>query len=188
MFLPLNIQQAVDELKQGKIIAYPTEAVFGLGCDPNNENALIALLEIKRRAKNKGMILIASSIAQIIPFIELASVPPEKWQTIQQIWPGAYTFVFPVSQQVHALVKGQYETVAVRVTAHPVAKSLCEVFGGALVSTSANISNDEPCRYGQSVFEIFGTSIAGVVDGKVGGALKPTPIQNAITGEIYRSA
>ncbi|MBI2791498.1 MAG: threonylcarbamoyl-AMP synthase [Gammaproteobacteria bacterium] len=186
MFSPFTLEQAADALKQGKVIAYPTEAVFGLGCDPNNEKALIALLEVKQRAKNKGMILIASSIAQVLPYIELSQVPKDRWEQIQQYWPGPYTFVFPVSQQVHALVKGQYETVAVRVTAHPVACALCEVFGGALVSTSANISNDEPCRYGQSVFEIFGTSIAGVVEGEVGGALKPTSIQSAVTGEIYR--
>jgi L-threonylcarbamoyladenylate synthase len=188
MFLPFTIEHAADALKQGKVLAYPTEAVFGLGCDPSNELALKALLEIKQRAKNKGMILIASNIAQVLPYINLAQVPKEKWEQIQQIWPGPFTFVFPVSTRVHALVKGQYETVAVRVTAHPVARDLCEAFGGALVSTSANVSNDEPLKEGEKVFELFGTSIAGVVEGIVGGLLKPTTITNAITGEVYRSA
>ena len=105
VYFPFNIEQGANALKQGKIIAYPTEAVFGLGCCPRNEKALSDLLHIKQRVPNKGMILIASEIAQILPFIDLSSVPEEKWQQIQQKWPGPYTFVFPASVEVHSLIK-----------------------------------------------------------------------------------
>ena len=185
MFL-FSVAQGASSLKQGKVIAYPTEAVYGLGCCPRNEKALSDLLHIKQRVPNKGMILIASEIAQILPFIDLSSVPEEKWQKIQKRWPGPYTFVFPASAEVHSLVKGQYTTVAVRVTAHTVAKQLCEAFGGAVVSTSANISQDAPLRTAQAVFDLFGQHIAGVVEGSVGDLSKPTSIQNAVTDEIYR--
>ncbi len=186
VYVPFNIEQGVHALKQGKIIAYPTEAVFGLGCDPQNEKALLALLELKKRTPNKGMILIASDVEQIIPYIDISQVPKDKWKAIQQSWPGPFTFVFPATKAVHALVKGQYTTVAVRVTAHMVAKHLCEAFGGAIVSTSANISQDSPLRTAQAVYDLFAKNIAGVVAGNVGELLKPTSIQNAVTDEIYR--
>ncbi len=186
IYIPLRIEQGVNALKQGKIIAYPTEAVFGLGCDPQNEQALMALLELKKRTSNKGMILIASALEQIIPYIDVSQVPKDKWEAIQHSWPGPFTFVFPATKVVHPSVKGQFTTVAVRVTAHPLAKQLCEAFGGAIISTSANVAACDPLKDAQAVYDLFGQSIAGVVEGKVGDALKPTQIQDAITGEIYR--
>ena len=185
-FSPLTIGKGVDSLKQGKIIAYPTESVFGLGCDPCNIAALEALLFLKQRSPSKGMILIASSIDQIERYIDFTSLPKEQWLHIQSTWPGPHTWVFPVSQDTPLLIQGPNHTIALRVTQHPVAVALCSAFGGAIVSTSANISNLEPLRDGAKVFAQFGDKIAGVIAGSVGDLPKPTTVQNALTLEVYR--
>ncbi len=182
----IDVIEGAAYLKQGQIIAYPTEAVFGLGCCPFNESALSDLVALKARSPQKGMILIASSLRQILPFIDLSKVPEENLQKIILTWPGPYTWVFPVSNQVSSLIKGKFETVAVRVTAHPIAKALCEAFGGALVSTSANISAQEPVKTAQEASDLFQDMIAGIVQGEVGDSLKPTTITDAITWQIYR--
>lgn len=185
-YRPLSFLQGAAELKKGKLIAYPTEAVFGLGCDPQNAAALNTLLNIKQRASSKGLILIASTLEQITPYIDLNPISPETWTHIQSTWPGPYTWVFPASKQASSLIQGPGFTVAMRITAHPDAFALCEAFGGAIVSTSANIATQPPLKDGQAVFDQFGDQIAGVLMGDVGGADKPTTVTNAITGEVYR--
>lgn len=187
-FYPLSLTQSVAYLRQEKVIAYPTEAVFGLGCCPQSEKALDALVNVKQRDKAKGFILIASRITQILPYIDLQKVPSTQWEKIQSTWPGPYTWVFPASTKVLPLIKGQYDSVAVRVSAHRQARLLCEAFEGALVSTSANVTSCEPFRRAEEVFSYFKESIAGVLEGELGGALNPTMIQDALTGEVYRRA
>lgn len=186
MFTALSLAQSVALLNEKKVIAYPTEAVFGLGCCPQSEDALQALVSLKHRDSSKGFILIASTIEQVLPFIDLRTIALSQWEKIQATWPGPYTWVFPATAKVLPLIKGQFPTVAVRVTAHGKAKALCEAFGGAIVSTSANVSRMEPFREGSEVFSYFGNKIAGVLEGEVGGALNPTTIQDALTGEVYR--
>ncbi len=181
----LSIAQGTQRLKEGQIIAYPTEAVFGLGCCPSNEDALKALVKLKARSPHKGMIIIASCLSQLLTYIDLSGVPPERFQEIKQTWPGPSTWVFPASKQINQFITGQFSTVAVRVTAHPVAQALCEAFG-ALISTSANLAHNEPLKKGQDVASFFGDTIAGVVQGEVGALEKPTTITDAITGKVYR--
>ncbi|MBS0287877.1 MAG: Sua5/YciO/YrdC/YwlC family protein [Proteobacteria bacterium] len=182
----LSVVQGAQALKEGRIIAYPTEAVFGLGCCPQNIGALNNILTLKARAPQKGMILIASHLQQLLPYIDVLQVPQQRMQHILQTWPGPFTWVFPVTSLVSSLIKGQFETVAVRVTKHPIAKALCEAFGGAIVSTSANISSEEPIREATKAFDLFKNAIAGVVEGEVGDLAQPTSITDAITGQKYR--
>lgn len=182
----LTVVQGAQALKEGRIIAYPTEAVFGLGCCPQNREALKGILELKARAPQKGMILIASHLQQLLPYIDVLQVPQHRMQHILQTWPGPFTWVFPVTSLVSDTIKGQFETVAVRVTNHPIAKALCEAFGGAIISTSANISSEQPLKEAKKVHELFNNTIAGVVEGEVGNQEKPTSITDAITGERYR--
>jgi len=182
----INPEEAAHLLRQGKIVAYPTEAVFGLGCDPNQQSALEYLLALKARPAEKGLILIASHIAQIMPYLDLTTLSSLKWEAIQKTWPGPYTWVFPASAKVHPLVRGQYPTVAVRVTAHPAASQLCQAFGGAIVSTSANVASEAPFTTACQVYDFFTDKIAGILEGEVGALQAPTPIQDARTGAMYR--
>ena len=175
----LNI--AVERLKAGHVIAYPTEAVFGLGCEPMNETAVLDLLRIKQRPIEKGLILIASSLQQIESYLLLTDEILEK---VLPTWAGAVTWVIPTKPSVPRWLKGEHESLAVRVTAHPIAKALCEQYGGAIVSTSANITTQPAFRNAKEVANAFPELF--VLDGALGNLAQETAIYDAVTGEKLR--
>lgn len=178
-----DIFQAVKTLKEGGIIAYPTEGVYGLGCDPFNVNAIGCLLELKRRSIDKGFILVAANWQQVEPLVE--HIEPRLLAQVLQTWPGPVTWVFPAKSLVPNWIKGQRKTVALRVSAHPVIEALCQGFGGPIISTSANIEGQLPaCDY-RTVKMTFGEK-AVIIKGQVGDHRKPTEIRDAITGEVLR--
>ena len=189
------IDSAVAALKQGGIIAYPTEAVFGLGCDPRNPEALSRLLELKQRPVSKGLILIASEIEQILPFIQ--DIDESHWQDVRNSWPGPVTWVFPANPELSELLTGKYESIAIRVTSHPIVRKICNLFGGPIVSTSANCSGQEPARTVAEVRQQFqpnndviGNDEMGIdviVDGEVDLGARPSEIRDVITGKILRA-
>lgn len=178
-----QINHAVQHLKQGHIIAYPTEAVFGLGCDPFNEQAVHSLLKLKNRESSKGFILIVSNWEQINPLIK--PIPEQKLIEIKKTWPGPITWVFPASKNVPSWITGENQTIALRMTSHPIAKSLCDEFQKAIVSTSANTASNPPARTIAEVKEYF-ENIDYILTGKLGNLSGPTPIRDALTGTWYR--
>ena len=179
-----DLSKAVAALRSGGVIAYPTEAVFGLGCDPRNDRALARIIDIKSRDAHKGFILIARSLDQLIP--HLAPVQPE-WQTqFDVVWPGSVTMVVPCATGTSELLSGGRKTLAVRVSAHPLVQQLCEQFDGPIVSTSANRSGQAPCRDTASAVQLFGSEVDVVVDGTVGTLRAPTKIIDVCTGERLR--
>jgi L-threonylcarbamoyladenylate synthase len=180
-----DIALAVESLRAGGVIAYPTEAVYGLGCDPHDEAALQRLIDIKGRDTGKGFILIASTLDQLTPF--LAPIEPA-WQIqFDKVWPGPVTFVVPAAPGISDLLSGFRETLAVRVSDHPVVRTLCNQFNGAMVSTSANRSGDVPCRTHVAVKEALGSSVDVVVQAAVGTLSSPTRIVDVRTGEELRA-
>ncbi|MCB1772438.1 MAG: Sua5/YciO/YrdC/YwlC family protein [Gammaproteobacteria bacterium] len=179
-----RLRHAADVLRGGGIVAYPTEAVFGLGCDPLNERAVMRLLDIKRRAVDKGLILIASEWRQLRPFLE--PVPDAIREQLDASWPGPVTWVLKAPPETPTWLRGQFPTLAVRVTAHPLAAALCAAFGGALVSTSANASGRPPARSAlQTRLRCPGTDL--VVPGATGGRRRPSEIRNPYTGARLRA-
>ncbi len=172
-------------LRGGGVVAYPTEAVWGLGCDPWNEAAVDRLLELKRRRRAQGLILIAATAEQLTPLLE--PLPAEQADAIRSSWPGPVTWVLPAAPQAPAWVTGGRRSVAVRVTAHPVAAALCNAWGGPLVSTSANRRCGRPARSASAVRRCFGTTIDALVPGAVGALQRPTPIRDGRTGAYLRS-
>ena len=180
-----QLDLAVTYLKQGKVIAHPTEAVFGLACDPENVDAVSRLLQIKHRAIDKGFILIASSFEQLESLVTY--LQPDLLTRVFSTWPGPTTWLFPATDAVPFWVRGKYQTVAVRVTAHPLAKALCEKFGRPLISTSCNKSGDPPARDVRTIQLTLSDTVDYVIEGQLGGRLKPTEIRDALTGEVIRS-
>ena len=181
---PDQIDIAVSQLRQGSVIAYPTEAVFGLGCDPDNVDAVSRILQIKHRAIDKGFILIASSWEQIQPLVMY--LRPDLLTRVFATWPGPVTWLFPASKKVPSWIRGSHDSVAVRVTAHPIAKALCEQFGGPLISTSCNKSGDPAARDIRSIQLTLSDTVDYVIDGALGGRLRPSEIRDALTGEVIR--
>jgi L-threonylcarbamoyladenylate synthase len=181
----LTASQAVDCLRDGKLIAYPTEAVFGLGCDPANEKAVRQLLSLKNRPVAQGLILIADCYERFEPFI--ASVTPELRDLAMSHWPGPVTWLFPRAKNIPDWLDGNLEIIDLRITEHPVCRELCAEFGGAIVSTSANPGAAEPARSAARVEEYFGSYVCGTVAGALGDNELPSEIRDLVTGAIIRN-
>lgn len=177
-------ERAVNTLELGGVIAYPTESVYGLGCDPFNLDAFRALMKLKQRDEGKGLILIAASWEQISPF--LRRIEPNREQAIREKWPGPYTWLFPRTDLVPDWIVGNWDTVAVRVTAHPVANRLCAQYGKPIVSTSANPAGQSPARDHEAVYDLFGDDLDYILKGRVGEQAKPTEIRDAKTNAVIR--
>ena len=179
------MESAVAALRRGGVIAYPTEAVWGLGCNPLDEAAVRELFRLKQRPATTGVLLIGATYDQLADYVD--EVPVDALARAQATWPGAATWVFPASACVPAWIRGSHSGVALRVTAHPVAAALCEAFGGALVSTSANRHGEPPMRRAADVRAAFGKELAAIVDGALGGLDRPTSIRDAVSGETLRA-
>ena len=133
-------------MRSGGVLAYPTEAVYGLGCDPRDQVAFERLFALKQRPPTQGVLLIAADFAQVERYIDLDRVPAEVLAQVKASWPGPSTWIFPRTAEVPAWVAGAHAGIALRVTAHEPAAALCRAWGGALVSTSANPHGSPPAR------------------------------------------
>jgi L-threonylcarbamoyladenylate synthase len=170
-------------LKRGGVIAYPTESCYGLGCDPYNPQALKRVLALKKRSAAKGVILIAADVRQLTPY--LARLSPQLKNNMRAPWPGPHTWLVPASHDCPVFLRGAHDTIAVRVTAHPVAASLCRQAGMALVSTSANLSGGKPVKTPQACRRLFGRRVL-VIPGRIGTRRRPSTIQHLVSGQIVR--
>lgn len=179
------IKRAVAVLERGGVVAYPTEAVYGLGCDPLREDAVDRLLELKGRPRQQGLIVIASGFGQLKGLLDTSDEAAVN--RARATWPGPVTWVFPARDHVPEWLTGGRGTLAVRVTDHPVAHALCAAFGRPVVSTSANRSGNEAARDEEDVRRIFGERVDCVVVGDVGGRENPSEIRDARTGEVLRA-
>lgn len=181
-----QLREAVETVRQGGVIAYPTEAVWGLGCDPWNREAVYRLLDIKSRPVEKGMILVASSESQVAPLLEPLTAGQR--QALAQTWPGPYTWLIPdVNNWVPDWVKGQFTTVAVRISNHPGVKALCDAVGYPLVSTSANRAGEPPLMMEDQIQGHFGAMVDTIVPGDTGSQTAPSEIRDLQTGQVIRS-
>lgn len=176
-------QRAARHLREGGILAYPTEAVYGLGCDPLNARAVARLLALKQRSPDKGLIVIAADMEQLAAFIE----PDQEMRArMQASWPGPTTWVAPAQSWVPVWLTGHTHELAVRVTAHPVCAELCKAFGGPLISTSANPKNATPARSAYKTRRYFPGVDLMFLPGAVGGLKNPTQIIHAQSGRSLR--
>lgn len=179
-----RMRLAADILHGGGVLAYPTEAVYGLGCDPFDARAVQRLLLLKRRPVEKGLIVVASRPEQLAPL--LGALTPAQRAQLDASWPGPNTWVLPNRGFFPVWITGGPDRVAVRVSAHPVVQALCDAFGGPLVSTSANRAGRPPARTTLAVRLRFGAELDAIVSGDTGGAAKPTIIRDLETGRVLR--
>jgi L-threonylcarbamoyladenylate synthase len=178
MKLITQLNEAQELLRQGRLIAYPTEAIYGLGCDPFNPTAVNSLLTLKGRVADKGLIVLIADWSQLPPLI--ASMTEEQLGRIGASWPGPVTWIFPKANSVPLWITGGLETIAIRMTAHPIAQALCATH--PIISTSANISGHPPARSIEDVKRQFPQGIDALVQGALGGEKKPSQIYDVQTG------
>jgi L-threonylcarbamoyladenylate synthase len=180
-----RIKQAAAALRRGGIIAYPTEAVWGVGCDPFNRVAVQHLLQLKQRPQHKGLILVAAGIDQLDPLF--APLSEAQQQQLEASWPGPNTWLLPDPDNlIPRWVKGAHNSIAVRVTAHPQTAALCRAYGGLLVSTSANRAGQPPALTAAEVRAAFDRRLDYLLPGALGGRSQPSVIRDLKTGQILR--
>lgn len=179
-----HLKRAARVIQAGGVIAYPTEAVYGLGCDPFNHAAVMRLLALKHRPMDKGLILIAANMEQLEPFI--APLDEASLQTLNATWPGPVTWLLPARPETPVWLRGHHHTIAVRVTKHPLAAALCQATGHALVSTSANLAGCQPARTPLRVKQQFGNQLDYLLTAPTGSHSQPTTIRDLQTGKTLR--
>ncbi len=183
----LTLDSAVTALRAGGVIAYPTEAVWGLGCDPSHEMAVRKLLRLKQRPVEKGMILVAAELAQLEGWVRLNALPQSRQAAVLASWPGAHTWILPAGPLAPTWITGEHSGIAVRISAHPLVAELSHRWGGPLVSTSANLAGFPPARTRAELDPALLPLLDGVLDGDTGGLAQPTPIRDALTGDVLRT-
>ena len=168
---------------QDKVFAYPTEGVWGLGCNPFSEKAVKKLINLKKRPKNKGIIVLAGSLQQLLPFTQHLSEKLKK--RMNSKWPGPHTWLVPSSSDIPKWLIGPTGLVALRCSNHQTVIELTESLNMPICSTSANISGQEPAKNLDEIRTFFGNKVL-IIEGELGGLKKPTPVQNLESKEWLR--
>jgi L-threonylcarbamoyladenylate synthase len=180
-----RLRLAARVIRRGGVVAYPTEAVYGLGCDPWNLDAVHRILAMKRRDVAKGLILIASDPTQLEPFV--LPLPAGRMDEIRASWPGPNTWLMPARAHTPRWLTGRFDTLAVRVTAHPLAAGLCSAYRGAIVSTSANLAKRPPARTALGVRIALPGGPDLILAGACGGSERPSTIRDGRSGRVLRA-
>lgn len=175
---------ALQALHSGELIAYPTEAVWGLGCDPGNPAAVAKLLALKQRSVEKGLILVAADVAQLNSLLD--AITPAQRRRLQDPCAQPTTWLIPNNGSVPDWICGAHDSVAVRISAHPIVKALCQAFGGMLVSSSANRAGCAPARNIIQARARFKGGVAAYVAGATGSANRPSQIIDVVSGRRLR--
>jgi len=180
--------RAVNVLRSGGIIAYPTEAVYGLGCDPFDQFAVGRLLELKNRPMEKGLILVAAHWWQVERYCtELTE--GQKDTLLHNPKERPVTWLIPDSKNlIPYWIKGKHQQFALRISSHSVVRDLCNAYQGPLISTSANISGDKPIKTKLRILKTLGNQLDYIVPGNLGSSNSPSEIRNIKDGLLIRSA
>ncbi len=177
-------------LRRGGLIAYATQAVFGLGCDPRSPRGVRRLLALKRRPAHKGLIVIADKAERLARFHQ--PLTTEQQQRAHSRWPGAHTWLMPAAARTPVALRGRHRQpgqaprIAVRVDAHPDAVALCRRLKMALVSTSANRAGRRPLKSAHACQRQFGGQVR-VMPGRVKAHCRPSTIADLLSDQVFRS-
>jgi len=158
-----SINNAVDHLRQGGVVAFPTETYYGLAVDPSCSSAVTKVYAMKKRQKDKPLLLLIEKIEQLGLITQM--IPPVYLALIKKYWPGALTLIFPAKSTLNHQITGETGTVGVRISPHPVAQELVRRMGTPITATSANISGRPPAQSAKEVEAMFGNAVDYILDG-----------------------
>ena len=179
----IALHKVARSMQNASAFAYPTEAVYGLGCLPDDASAVENLLKLKDRCVSKGLIVVAADLEQLGDWI----LPDDgiDWDQVRSSWPGHVTWILPTTFKAPSWVTGGRSSLAVRVSAHPLVQQLCKHFG-PLISTSANPAGKPPATRRLQVHKYFKSEVY-CTPGVLLGAGKPSQIRDARTLSTLRS-
>lgn len=159
-----DIDQAVRVLRQGGVIAFPTETYYGLGVDPFNTKSLERLYRIKRRSKAKPILLLIEQLSQLT--LLATHIPLEMSLLMTSFWPGPLTLIVPAQPSVSPLLTGKTGAIGIRQSPHACVKKLLDRFGSPITGTSANVSGHPPATTARQVADVFDSSeVDFILDG-----------------------
>lgn len=174
-------------ISQGGVIVCPTEGVYGLSALANDSKAIERIIQIKHRALNKGLIIVASNLTMLQGLVDFTKLNDEAHKLLKEKWPGHATFILPATSNAPQILTGSRDTIAVRISAFPLLQRLCDQVGGPIVSTSANVSGSEPLKTLEQLNLAFAHEVDYILDEPCQGLAKPSTIYDALTGKVLRS-
>jgi L-threonylcarbamoyladenylate synthase len=177
-----HIREAVQCLQSGGVIAYPTETVYGLGCDIACASAVHRIQGIKERDTDKPFLILVETIEDAVQLVE-GDIAQSVLQLMNQFWPGPMTLIFSASSRVPFWIRGPGSTVGIRISPFPVCQSLLHDFQKPLVSTSANPRGVKPAKSIEEVVAYFGDSVDLILDGGVMESSTPSTVVD-VTGTV----
>ncbi|MHC5225703.1 L-threonylcarbamoyladenylate synthase [Ignatzschineria sp. LJL83] len=183
----LTYEEAATALKNGQVIAYPTEGVYGFAADAMNPEAVHTVLNLKGRSASKGFIVMTASLEKLSVLVKPLTALEEDTVLNSQRGGFRYTWIIPAKADCPDYLRGKFSTLAIRVTNHPDAFALCDLMPVGVVSTSANLHQEAPLTSPEAIMEVFGDKIAGVMMGNTGGLSSPTRIVDLESGEVIRA-
>lgn len=181
---PHRLRDAARVLRAGGVIAHATEGVWGLTCDAFNLDAVMRILALKQRDAGRGLIVVAHNAEILAPFVDPDA--EAAWRRARATWPGPTTWLLPADAAAPWWLTGAHETIALRQSAHPETAALAATLGGALVSTSANVSGRPPVRSAWGARALFGNNIDFIAGGVCDRPGVPSTIRDAINDTRIR--
>lgn len=184
MTLIYSPEKLAEIMRQGGVIAYPTEAVWGLGCDPFNQSAVQKILKLKARPVEKGLILVAGKPCHLLDWTKKLSLESANRLTSKTSIPTSW--VVPDTTVAPPWIRGKHESVAIRLSQHTAVRNLCNAFNGAIVSTSANPAGLNPALSKEEVYAYFGDEIDAIYDASLGESTQPSQVKDLISDTLFR--
>ncbi len=183
----IELRRAAETVQAGGVIAYPTETVWGFGCDPDNAGAVNQLLALKLRPVEKGLILVAASPQQFAPYLE--GLDDKLINKFSRPTLSPTTWLVPDNGRAKACVRGDFDSVALRVSTSTLVIELCNLVGGPIVSTSANRAGQPTCERAEQIRHEFGDEgLDFILPGQLNANAKPSEIRDLISDKVIRGA
>ncbi|MCU0694748.1 MAG: L-threonylcarbamoyladenylate synthase [Polyangiaceae bacterium] len=176
---PRKIRRATDLLQQGEVIAYPTDTVYGLGCDLLSKKAIDRLYVIKQMPRTQKLTFICPDLSDIARY---AIVDNQQYRLLRRVLPGPYTFILEATREVPKIVQSKRKTVGIRVPDSPVVQALVSELGRPVITSTAVVVGGEPFADPEEIDDAF-RGLALTLDGGAGG-LVPTTVVDLTMGHI----
>ncbi len=166
---PRSIRQIADKLRNGGVICYPTDTVYGIGCDIFNQKAVKKVFQIKKRPRNKPFSFMCSSLRNVSDYAHVSNMA---YRIMRKALPGPFTFVLPAAKIVPRIMITKQKTVGIRVPANNICIELIAALGNPILTTSAILDEDQPLSEAYEFEELLGNAVDVVIDG---GMVYPDP-------------
>jgi L-threonylcarbamoyladenylate synthase len=182
---PWALNRLAHAVSQGAIFGYPTDTIWGFGCHPMIASGVSRILQIKNRSADKGLILLSSRLEYCAAYVGLDN---EQLKPVLSTADHPTTWLIPASENCPLWIRGNYPTVAIRITDHPLLEFLCGQLRTPIVSTSANRSGKATVRNSIQMHKQFGNELDFIVSGFATGSKRPSEIKSLLNGTTARDS